>query len=229
MFAEIPPIPVPHLLNNNVVPSPSETKLIQSALSVVRHDISRLDNEINRVQTLLPILLHNRHLLRRYYYCQQTIFAPVRRLPPEILSLIFLECLTFYHNGEVVYPSRKDILLFGQICRYWRDVATSTSRLWSTLSIDLRAWNIDRELELMSTWLARSGGAPLSLELNGYFETMEAHPITNAILAHASRLYSLAIQAPLSTIQFSERHGTTSSAIFITRMVHGARLPTDAA
>jgi hypothetical protein len=171
MFVKIPPMPVPDLLGNNNVPSPSETKLIHAAMHGVHHDLRRLSSEINRVQTLLSNLMRNRDLLCRYYYCQRALLAPVRRLPPEILSQIFLACLTFYHEGNFVFSPRKDVLLLGQICRYWRDVAISTPRLWSTLRVDLRVQNMDRELEMTSKWLAHSGGAPLTVLLCDYHET----------------------------------------------------------
>jgi hypothetical protein len=189
LFAEIPPAPVPDLLNNNNVPLPSGDRLIRAAMHGAHCDIGRIDNEINRVHTLLSSLMHNHHLFCRYYYCQRALLAPVRHLPPEILSQIFLACLTFYHDGEVVFPPRKDVLLFGQISQYWRDVATSTSGLWSTMSIDLRAQNIDRELDMAMTWLARSRCALLSILLCSYSETTQVHPITNVILTHTLRLH----------------------------------------
>jgi hypothetical protein len=132
-------------------------------------------------------------MLCRYSHSQQVLLSPIRRLP---LSEIFLASLAVDYV-EGAFPPREDVLVFGQVCRYWRNVSISTSRLWSALNVDLNAQNMDKEMDMAMTWLARSGGAPLSVKLCG---TIPTHPITDAILSHAPRLYMLAFYAPLSII-----------------------------
>src|SRR5262245_5032863 len=118
-------------------------------------------------------------------------------LPPEILSEIFLTCLPVNSSWEESEcPQRKDVLLFGQVSRYWRDVSLSTIRLWSVLNIDVRVRDMTREMDAAKGWLARSGVAPLSIKLSSHSESTTAHPIADVLLGHAPRLYMLALHAP---------------------------------
>ncbi|KAJ7841811.1 hypothetical protein B0H14DRAFT_2316031, partial [Mycena olivaceomarginata] len=56
------------------------------------------------------------------------IIYPVLTLPSEIVSQIFLQCLPAHNR---IRPSpRKAPLVLAQICRYWRQIALSTGRLW---------------------------------------------------------------------------------------------------
>jgi hypothetical protein len=106
--------------------------------------------------------------------------------------------------------------MFGQVCRYWRNVSISTSRLWSAFSIDLRARNMDRDMDMAATWIARSGGAPLSVKLCSYREMTSTHPIIDVLLAHAPRLCMLlvAFHASLSIIHsFRSSRGRFPSLI----------------
>jgi hypothetical protein len=198
-FAEIPPVPAPNLLRSNDVPSPEEALSIQATLSVVNQDLWRLTNEIRHAQTNLHNLLRNHTTLRAFYHRQTALLSPSRRLPPEILSEIFLEYLISCQEGDT-FPARKDVLLTTQISRHWRQVAISTPRLWSALCFDLRVQNASRELEMGPIWLSRSGGAPLTLGLHSYNEISKSHPITKMILPHAPRWVTLILNTTPSII-----------------------------
>ena len=53
------------------------------------------------------------------------IFAPIRKLPPELLANIFIECIpsleleTLYNNG--MYPQQVRAR-FGRVCRMWNAI-----------------------------------------------------------------------------------------------------------
>ncbi|KAJ7868299.1 hypothetical protein B0H13DRAFT_1511581, partial [Mycena leptocephala] len=52
-------------------------------------------------------------------------------LPPEILALIFIQCLP-----DHVFPSLSTApLLLCGICHRWREVVLSTPNLWSSISL----------------------------------------------------------------------------------------------
>ncbi|KAJ7683815.1 hypothetical protein B0H14DRAFT_3907761 [Mycena olivaceomarginata] len=62
------------------------------------------------------------------------VVYPVLALPVEITSRIFRFCLPAH--GRVAPSARSAPLLLAQICQQWRDVALSTSQLWSSLYIN---------------------------------------------------------------------------------------------
>jgi hypothetical protein len=189
-FAEIPPVPAPNLLESNDAPSPEEALSIQATISVVDRDLWQLSNEIGRTQTHLNNLIRNHKALRTYHLRQVALLSPSRRLPPEILSEILLTYVIGCQGGNM-FPAREDALLTTQICRYWTDVAISTPRLWSALCFELRTQDMNRELEMAPIWLARSGGAPLTLGLHSHGEMLQSHPIIDMILPHAPRFVTL--------------------------------------
>jgi hypothetical protein len=198
-FAEIPPVPAPNLLRSNDVPSPAEALSIQATLSVVNQDLLRLTNEITRAQRNLHNLMRNHTTLRAFYDRQAALLSPTRCLPPEMLSEIFLEYLISCQEGDT-FPTRKCVLLTTQICRYWREVAISTPRLWSALCFDLRAKNMNRELEMAPVWLARSRGVALTLGLHSHHEVSQSHPVTDMILPHAPRWVTLILNTTPSIV-----------------------------
>ena len=94
------------------------------------------------------------------------------RLPDELLSEMFIFCL-----DEWPSPSNIDKapLVFGRVCRRWRNIACNTPRLWS------RLWfhNHGRvqipliQERVASLWLSRSGAAPFSLYIQQLFSRYE--------------------------------------------------------
>ena len=61
----------------------------------------------------------------------------INRLPPEILTLIFLfvskPLSPLGHHGPSSARQTYDLLPIVQVCRYWRELALGTPSLWSTL------------------------------------------------------------------------------------------------
>lgn len=55
---------------------------------------------------------------------------PIRRIPPELLSEIFLRCIP----EHPLLFSRQPPLLFGQVSSHWRAIALSILELWNKLS-----------------------------------------------------------------------------------------------
>ncbi|KAJ7619313.1 hypothetical protein FB45DRAFT_930423 [Roridomyces roridus] len=87
---------------------------------------------------------------------------PIHRLPSEILSDIFIQCLPFYSHPD---PSWAPLLL-AAVGGDWRRVAIATPRLWSriALQVDLASAN-SGSIRLFQCWLSRSRGCPLYIDL----------------------------------------------------------------
>jgi hypothetical protein len=128
--------------------------------------------------------------------------APEQWLPPEILSEIFLTSVLNdpYDIDHVAIPWRRSVLLPGQICRYWRNIAISTPRLWSALILDVGPQWTNRELNLATIWFARSGDAPLTIALVGRYYKPQTHPVIDVVVAHSPRWYILYCDASLSIV-----------------------------
>ncbi|KAJ6595071.1 hypothetical protein DFH09DRAFT_887300, partial [Mycena vulgaris] len=63
------------------------------------------------------------------------VLSPIRRIPPEILAEIFLNCRQNSRASEfysITDPSEAPLLL-GRVCSSWRVIAHGTPRLWDAL------------------------------------------------------------------------------------------------
>ncbi|KAF7364123.1 F-box domain-containing protein [Mycena sanguinolenta] len=94
---------------------------------------------------------------------------PISKLPPEILSEIFLNFLPAYpecpeHSGPL------SPLLLCAICRKWRAVAMTTPKIWRAIwmTVTHSSVGLATQFELLQAWLSRSGSCPLSLDIRSY-------------------------------------------------------------
>jgi hypothetical protein len=156
-----PPIsPLPEIAGP---PTDSQRALILEALEDMLPDRDRLDQEIAGVRDLLNQLLHERRLLSHRIAFHSALLAPVRRVPPEIMSEIFVR---YAHDAYDTEPPRNhNSLVLATVCRSWRAVALSTPELWSRLEIRCGTYWPPSEMEMVEEWLTRSGAHPLSLKL----------------------------------------------------------------
>lgn len=85
--------------------------------------------------------------------------CPASTLPFEIISEIFSDCLQDVHT----VPDKSEVsLLLGRICKDWREVALTTPKLWSALSVH----RTDRVgiVHPANLWLSRARGYPLIIQ-----------------------------------------------------------------
>lgn len=170
-----------HYLHNNQIPSGDEDRQVKAFRAIPLGQISLMDVEIERVGSTLNSLKQKRANVQKFIDDCNTILAPVRRLPVDILKVIFEYCLAT-HRHPIMSPSEAPILLT-QICHDWRSVALSTPLLWSRLYIPLlkkispaywydappSAVVVERTelgcLEQVKRWIRLSGGCPLSISI----------------------------------------------------------------
>ncbi|TFK40354.1 hypothetical protein BDQ12DRAFT_680803 [Crucibulum laeve] len=131
----------------------------------------------------------------------QSLLAPIRRLPPELLSEIFLHCVQ--PCDQFVKPSPKEApMLLGQICASWRTLALSTPRLWSSLEL-CRTWSsfngkssVHDAAALMKLWLERSGQRPLSISIRD--DLLEDPTVRELFIRVTPRWQHILIDVPRS-------------------------------
>ncbi|KAJ6479950.1 hypothetical protein C8R47DRAFT_603699 [Mycena vitilis] len=85
--------------------------------------------------------------------------APIRRLPPETLSMIFL--LLIFDYTLVIGQQRQHPVAL--VSLHWRAIALSTPSLWNRFSLSLRGG--DGAFRTLQLYLSRSRGYPLTIEI----------------------------------------------------------------
>ncbi|KAJ6541966.1 hypothetical protein DFH09DRAFT_883547, partial [Mycena vulgaris] len=91
--------------------------------------ISLLAADINQQKEVLKQLEARKSALQLQL---NAILDPITRLPFDISSEIFVECMPTHPKpgGHLIPP------LFLKICRWWTNIAFTTSRLWSEIHAD---------------------------------------------------------------------------------------------
>jgi hypothetical protein len=99
--------------------------------------------------------------------------TPFLSLPAEIISEIsIMACEPVYEASDPdnFIKSRQltTPLMLGKICRLWRHIVLDSPRLWNVIFLELRSKPevYKTQLELLESWLSRSGDLLLSIHLN---------------------------------------------------------------
>ncbi|KAJ7286875.1 hypothetical protein C8J57DRAFT_1215176 [Mycena rebaudengoi] len=120
----------------------------------------------------------------------ESISYPILTLPTEITIEIFQSCLP----SDAVKPSPTGVpLIFGRICRQWRNIALATPRLWSSVDISGMPGSSTGNALLctfLKTWLARSASHPLTFTWDDTAKMLysdSTNALHDTVLRHAHR------------------------------------------
>ncbi|KAJ7204951.1 hypothetical protein GGX14DRAFT_569091 [Mycena pura] len=168
------------------------------------------DSSAARLQDEVTELAAHRARLQRDYDVYCSLWAPVRRLPSEILEEIFA-----YPDITRVYPSdfanylkdlaQASLRTLSQVCARWRAIVMGTPALWSTITVNHSLWKLDVAqvaTDLLYFSLERSGDVPLTLHIRGTMMTMRYHETPLDMLAqHSTRWRTISLDCSLPTLQ----------------------------
>ncbi|THU81797.1 hypothetical protein K435DRAFT_692804, partial [Dendrothele bispora CBS 962.96] len=146
--------------------------VVKPLLRDAEKDLLDYDTEIAQLEMAISVVKHKRTRLERYIANCRSLLSPIRRLPPEILTLVFL-CLC--RDQIIGYDTVDfDIVLpafeLSRVCASWREVALNTPAIWSNVLFDLREeFSTQQKINLSESFirlcLERSAQVPLNLTL----------------------------------------------------------------
>ncbi|KAF8191613.1 hypothetical protein K438DRAFT_1935407 [Mycena galopus ATCC 62051] len=143
--------------------SPEGVDEIILTMAEIDSHFERYDPEISRLQNILADFQLQRARLQWYQEYCRSVISPIRKLPPEVLGIIFLAS---------VGPEPNVIPVVSQVCRHWRDLVEGTPRLWSNISIGRTRFRFNqRYMNLASLFLDRSMNQPLSISIRKGVDT----------------------------------------------------------
>ena len=112
-------------------------------------------------------------------------FAPINRIPPEVLSLIPEYCKTY-----------EELVTLTHVCRSWRETFISRASLWTTLDCT--------NFEQTRVYLERSRASPLKIRV-GKDSTASSDDAFLLMIPHISRLKTLVFYGVSSdTVELTE-------------------------
>lgn len=95
--------------------------------------------------------------------------VPIRRLPPELLSRVFVLVTSSNQAGFEPKGPRpgcgRSALILSSVCHRWRQVAIQTRELWSHIDIGVANNVFNGCIHLMLLYLDRAGNAPLDVHV----------------------------------------------------------------
>ncbi|KAL0576537.1 hypothetical protein V5O48_005429 [Marasmius crinis-equi] len=92
----------------------------------------------------------------------RSLFTPFFRLPPEILTEIFIFAVDRNKFGRGK-DSLSEAVHLASVCRLWREVALATPVIWAILSVEVE---LPFSLERLELHLRRSRGVLLTVEMD---------------------------------------------------------------
>ncbi|TCD68952.1 hypothetical protein EIP91_009342 [Steccherinum ochraceum] len=147
---------------------------------------------------------------------RRNALLPISRLPPEVLSEIFLQCraamdtyIADYFDRDLAdtpafpYPWMAAIT---HVCHQWREVAMNTHELWATIHLGYP------RRAVTDTWIARSIPACLDLDTFSYAECDEsdAPTILRVAVPLLQRARSITLKLPQNLYKNLPRRFPTS-------------------
>ncbi|KAJ6542070.1 hypothetical protein DFH09DRAFT_1368264, partial [Mycena vulgaris] len=141
--------------------------------------IDKLSADIIRQKEVLKQLESSKSAAQRQL---NAILDPVARLPLEISSEIFIQCLSARPGPHASDPP----LLFLNICNMWTEIALSTPALWAAIHVDNPVVDLGK---LLDSRFKRAGSRALSISLPQSL----AGDISLVIGTHRDRLRDLSM------------------------------------
>ncbi|KAK7044517.1 F-box domain-containing protein, partial [Favolaschia claudopus] len=183
-FPELPPPPaaIVHLAQSNAtVTDAVETNLVRSY-------IEELDLQMVSLDEALESLKLRKEQLRQTIKTYKACFAPIRRLPPEILGLIFSAVVQETASESLSLDMDDAPWLLTRICRHWSAVALSNPALWSRLDLHLHRIGEKGAVPLTRLQIERSQNMPLTLKIRDDDDWQRAsHPVLDVVLSQISK------------------------------------------
>ncbi|KAJ7684201.1 hypothetical protein DFH06DRAFT_1516 [Mycena polygramma] len=141
-------------LRLNVVPEPTDRLAIRVGIAEANEALAELD-----ASNTAELLQTKGDDIRKYIAMSSSRLAPIRRLLPEILSMIFLLLML---DSPLAIGLRHQYPI-ALVSFHWRAVALSIPSLWSRFSVSLRG--SDGAFEMLQCYLRRSRVHPLTIEI----------------------------------------------------------------
>jgi len=212
--------PVSHLLGTNYTPTEEEASLIKETLTVaykreknllnklaIRHPTRNPFPAVSRMQTKRKL-----RVVQDYIFDHLAIISSFRRLPVEILQIIFEywqytpNPIENYWNINVFSEEGPNPYLpwrLSHVCRFWRNIILSSPKLWGYLSYIYPSLNRPVKgpyFDCLSEILERSRGSTVDFDLffsdNMHSEGPGPHPLLTLLMNHCERWNDIKISGP---------------------------------
>ncbi|KAF5338476.1 hypothetical protein D9611_013300 [Ephemerocybe angulata] len=139
------------LLHNNAPPNNLDLSIIKARSEAMAKRIAELQDELKNLE-------HQLHL-------HKCVFSPARRIPTEILTMIFDFASAeppWFSYDDIWERDTKSLSTIPLVCKRWRDVAYDAGKLWAVQKVDIPKLT-QKQCDSLLRWYCRSKGTPKTL------------------------------------------------------------------
>ncbi|KAI4528438.1 hypothetical protein K525DRAFT_230835 [Schizophyllum commune Loenen D] len=187
-------------------PSPSESATLEDETRLLKDYVKQIQAEEIKAQQRLAALQFMREKAERDIERRSSyLLSPIRRLPDELLSEIFLHIFPFpttlKFSGHPPFPTflRPTYFAPPYVCSWWRDVATRTPKMQPLIEFDLANQAIPRKYAGVDGSVDRLPYAHLRLRMCNILDRTNAPPHPDALASlstHSARWSELDLSYP---------------------------------
>lgn len=160
---------------------------IRQRLVDVHRDLESYDVGISRLKAMVISLENQRAELEIHAEEYDSLLAPIRKLPPEILRTIFSHfCTANVVEDTISSPA----VILGAVCAHWRTLSLSFPELWSNIELctyEEDGYDEDRASLALGLILSRSASHPLTITIHDENETIDAGSPVSLLINQSSR------------------------------------------
>ncbi|KAJ7579206.1 hypothetical protein C8J56DRAFT_965091 [Mycena floridula] len=216
------------LLRSNHPASDSELAQIKRDTEMLEQRLRHLKLQEEKICNILVELGDQKKATLDALNLRHAITAPVRRLPNEIMEKILL----VGHAAAPASPFEMTEIPWSasHLSGRWRDVSISSPRLWSNISIEIKAWDTASDPEhLLEAWLTRSMDSPLIVQwlspTEQWDDKISSSNTTSALTmliseCHRWERVSFSGVIPDASITFKKVRGRISKLIHLEWMIY---------
>ncbi|KAI5890042.1 uncharacterized protein SCHCODRAFT_02508618 [Schizophyllum commune H4-8] len=181
-------------LASDHVPSPSEAQAMETCIEEIRTQLAKLQHVKRTVEQTLNSLSAMESKLENALATQRAYVAPVRRMPVELLEIVFeLSCA-----GATLSPPDCTPLALSAVCRHWRQLALCMPRIWADVqltNVPLNDWSTRHAvIRRMKHCLRLTNGFPLTQPIHPRSGTGGAG--LNVLVKYTNQWQHLRIDGP---------------------------------
>jgi hypothetical protein len=204
------------LSNNHPLPTKTRDEIVSSLEPNVAL-LKKVDEAVMQLSDLLESLKATRNTLADRVQRSRSVLHPLRILPDECLSNIFVQSITHIEGQDdyLVYDTppqhfANNPWALTRISRRWRDVALNTPEVWSNIIIiideaaDQTFWE-PISLFRLNLRLTRSATCPLNVVILSACSFSMQHPLLQGVMAHCQRWRRLYLNIHSATFTFLQQ------------------------
>ena len=159
--------PLAHLLTSNIPPSDVEETLARNTIQALQDSLPVLQLEIDNYpsdpRTAAADLEGHKTTIIKNISAHESIISPLRKLPPELLKVIFQKtCWDPVTTFTLPWS-------LSQVCQSWRMIVHTTPILWSciTINVDTKPTTLRLQKARLKFILQRSFNVDLRISICG--------------------------------------------------------------